>query len=80
MPDHYKDELEGLGGRRGQDAAMADARKEFKGKLAKWVETVVEHYGKITKVWSGESQRNMGHSSTPLRFPSTNASRRTWLS
>ena len=42
MADHYKEELEGLGRRRGQDAATADARKEFKGKLVKvekWVET-----------------------------------------
>ncbi|KAF8837533.1 hypothetical protein BDN67DRAFT_185210 [Paxillus ammoniavirescens] len=65
MVDYYRDEVEGLGEAiEGEDPAVADAREEFKGKLAgaeKSIGTLNEFHSKITKFWSAESQRILGH-------------------
>ncbi|KAH9924179.1 uncharacterized protein B0H18DRAFT_1120039 [Fomitopsis serialis] len=48
----------------GEGAAIADTRRKFKGKLAeaeKLIGTLTEFYGKVTRFWSAESQRILGH-------------------
>lgn len=63
--NYYKDELWGFGEAvEGEDAATADAREEFKDKLAeaeaeKSIGLLNKFHGKITKFWSAENL--LGH-------------------
>jgi len=65
MVDYYKDELEGFGEvTEGEAATIADERENFKGKLAeaeKSIGTLREFHLKITRFWSTENQRILGH-------------------
>ncbi|KAF8342912.1 uncharacterized protein EI90DRAFT_804213 [Cantharellus anzutake] len=65
MIDSYKDELEGLGEAvEGEDAKTTTSRKEFEDRLAKAEASKAsgyEFYGNVTKFWSAESQRILGH-------------------
>jgi hypothetical protein len=65
MIDIYKDELEDLGEAvEGEEAKTTTNRKEFKDGLAKAEASkasVYEFHGNITRFWSAESQRIMGH-------------------
>jgi hypothetical protein len=65
MLDHYKGEIEGLGEAVvGEDTARANAREEFKRMLVKAEEsigTLKKFHGKITRFWSVEDRRILGH-------------------
>lgn len=63
--DHYNRELATLGEAvEGEDTMVAEARQEFKDKLAKAEKTITAvnaFHGDITKHWSTASQRVLGH-------------------
>lgn len=65
MADHYKDEIEYLGEVvEGEDTKIADTRKVLEVKLAgakKSRASVNEFHGRITRFWTAESQRILGH-------------------
>ncbi|KAL5490711.1 hypothetical protein ACEPAI_5545 [Sanghuangporus weigelae] len=65
MIDIYKDELEGLGEAiEGEDAKTTTNRKEFEDRLAKAEASkasVYEFHDNVTRFWSAESQRILGH-------------------
>lgn len=65
LVDYYKDELEGLG-EAGEDDTdtQAEWRMKFKGLLAEAenaIDTLGEFHSEVTKYWSTESQRVVGH-------------------
>ncbi|ETW78096.1 hypothetical protein HETIRDRAFT_454139 [Heterobasidion irregulare TC 32-1] len=63
--DYYKDELEGLGEAvGGEDATVTDGRDIHTNDLAKAeksIEALSDFHGKITRFWSIENQRTLGH-------------------
>lgn len=65
MIDICNDKLEDLGQAvEGEDAKTATKRKEFEDSLAKAKaskESVYEFHGNVTRLWSAESQRILGH-------------------
>ena len=66
LVDHYEEELEGLGvaGEAHDDDAQAKERKKFKDLLLgskEAIDTLNEFHGEVTKYWSAESQRVLGH-------------------
>ena len=65
MVDYYKDELEGFGEAvEGEDVMVTDGRDNYRnnlGKAEKSIETLSELHGKITRFWSIEDQRILGH-------------------
>ncbi|KAL5478231.1 hypothetical protein ACEPAI_2415 [Sanghuangporus weigelae] len=65
MIDSYKDELEALGeASEGEDTKTTTNRKEFEDRLANAEASkasVYEFYDNVTRFWSAESQRILGH-------------------